>query len=94
MGRSWHQQQLVDQDCQGPFYQTGQSYLDQEQARLQQRIEQLQQEDGPVLTTRASAAAGSGRMGRKQQEPAAVWGYSSSDGLEADDVSDILNHLD
>lgn len=73
-----------------------QSYLDQKQAQLQQRIKQLQQEDMRFSSGTYPVAQLPARgLGIWQQLPAsAAWGYSRDHEFDADDVSDILNHLD
>jgi hypothetical protein len=79
-----------------------QTYLSHKQAQLQQRIQQLQQEGPPLHRGLTATAGASNHANGWQQEQlpaaaadAAAWGYpGASADYDADDVSDILNHLD
>jgi hypothetical protein len=70
--------------------------LDQKQAQLQQRIMQLQQEEaaGRQFSSSGAYAAGHKVTGGQEVQSAGGWGYGSAQEYDADDVSDILNHLD
>jgi len=106
--RSWRDQQTEPHHHQqsdysyagmsqvGGFDSSYRADLGQKQALLQQRIMQLQDEDLelPVRGYAAGARAGVKLLRGQQQGPAVAWGLPGEDAFDADDVSDILNHLD